>query len=87
MNDPKYDVVDGRLWHREGRYFVPAEEPVMLLRGKDPVALAMIRTYLESGVDESHRASATERMEAFATYQAKYPERTKIGCHMHGEGQ
>lgn len=87
MNDPKYDIVDGRLWHREGRYFVPEEEPVMVLRGKDPVALELIRRYLECGVDDGHRVSATERLNAFASYQEKYPERTKIGCHLHKEGQ
>lgn len=87
MNDPKYEIRDGKLWHRLGGYAVPEEEPVMLLRGKDPVALAMIRIYLQSGVDEGHAQSATERLEAFAAYQAKYPARTRQGCHLHAAGE
>ncbi len=87
MNDPKYGIRDGKLFHKQGGYDVPDEEPVMVLRGKDPVALAMIRLYLDSGVDEGHRASATERLEAFAAYQKKYPARTRQGCHLHSPGE
>jgi hypothetical protein len=87
MNDPKYDIRDGRLWHREGKYYVPEEEPVMILRGKDPQALVMIAMYVLTAGDEAHRISATERRDAFRAYQERYPERTKIGCHLHTEGQ
>ncbi len=87
MNDPKYTIRDGRLWHIGGNYAVPEEEPIMILRGKDPIALAMIRTYLESGVDAGHRESATERLMAFSEYQERYPARTRQGCHMHGDGE
>lgn len=87
MNDPKYAIVGGRLHHVQGGYDVPDEEPVMILRGKDPVALKMIEMYLTSGVDDSHRESATERLNAFRAYQTAYPERTKIGCHLHQKGQ
>jgi len=83
LNDPKYDIRKGKLWHREGKYFVPDEEPVMILRGKDPVALKMIETYISCCDDVHHVKSATERLLSFSKYQATYPERTVIGCHNH----
>ena len=83
MNDPKYDILEGKLWHRAGAYAVPDEEPVMIIRGKDPVAIRMIEAYIASNPDEAHVQSATERLNAFREYQEKYPERARSGCHNH----
>lgn len=87
MNDTKYTIVNGKLWHREGNYAVPDEEPIVVLRGKDPVALRLIAMYLECGPDESHRASMENNLRLFAEYQQKYPQRTRQGCHLHKEGE
>lgn len=79
MNDPKYVIRDGRLWHVSG-YQIPPDEPVMVLRGKDPFALAAIREYIRRHTDQAHQESAAERHLAFEAYQSAHPERVSTDC-------
>lgn len=89
MNDPKYGINLGRLWHRTGEYPVPEDEPVMLLRGKDPAVPVMIEAYINhlKGLDTtderiaSHIQTATERLNTIRQWQSDNPQRVTHGCH------
>ena len=80
MQDPKYMIVGGILYHRQGNYPIPANEPVMILRGKDPVAIAAIEAYIAAHTCEDHKDSAHERLMSFRDYQREHPERVNTDC-------
>lgn len=88
FQDPKYEFRDGRLWHRQGKYWVPSDEPVMVLRAKDPDTIKAIEAYVAhtasvEGDQEAadHNSSSIERLEAFRKFQSENPSRVKRGCH------
>lgn len=85
--DPKYDFVGGRIWNRNGNYFLPDDEPVMVLRGKDQACLAAIFGYIECLEKQAqtkhvleHIKTSRERLGVFFEFQTKNPERAGIGC-------
>lgn len=76
MNDPKYTPMVNGLWHNEGKYFVPPNEPIMTLRGKDVTSLVAVTAYVKALLDcsqtatvESHLNSSIERLAAIYKYQ------------------
>ena len=85
--DPKYTPTDQGLMHEDG-YIIPADEPIMVFRGKDIGALLAIIEYIEMLEDQpqamptivSHTASASERLVAFYCYQINNPELQSVGC-------
>jgi hypothetical protein len=96
MPDPKYRLgEDDSVYHREGGYYLPADEPVVLFRGKDVgtlVALAAYRSFMDyvaehadtehaREVARAHAESISERVDAIKTFQAANPDRTGLGCH------
>lgn len=85
--DPKYDFIEHRIWNRNGLYFLPDDEPVMVLRGKDQACLAAIFGYIECLEKQEqtphvkeHIRTSRERLQAFFDFQTKNPERAGIGC-------
>jgi len=44
--DEKYDFRGG-VFHKGGNYFLPEDEPVFLIRGKDQMGLRAIRAYVK----------------------------------------
>lgn len=87
-HDPKYAWQDGRVLHREGGYLLPADEPVMLLRGKDVAVPHMIRAYIalleaqpQTQIVKDHIASATERLTTIEHWQVEHADRAGLGCH------
>lgn len=85
MNDPKYDIRNNRLHHVAGKYDVPADEPVVPLRGKDPVTLVALAAYYLHALDDAHKLSILDRIIAVATFQSQHLNRTKVGCHLCGD--
>ena len=96
MQDPKYRFgEDDSIHHRSGGYDLPADEPVVLFRGKDVGTLVALTAYREfmdyvsdhadtehaRGVARAHAESITERIETIRAFQAAHPERTGLGCH------
>lgn len=89
--DRKYEYREGGLWHREGKYMVPADEPQMTLRGKDPDAIAAIDAYILRCHDVhmatgdpqalAHMRGAQETLAEFVRFQREHRERVKRGCH------
>ena len=89
MQDPKFAFgSDDILYRRENGEALPADEPMVVLRGKDEVAVfAMIR-YAEimeqfpgSALAREHAAGMRARVEAFTRWQRDNPGRTGMGCH------
>lgn len=88
MNDPKYRFGDtDRIFHRTGLYEIDADEPVMVLRGKDVTALHACMMYVEillsmpeNEVVNSHLDSSIERLSTFYRYQTTNVEKSGVGC-------
>jgi hypothetical protein len=85
--DPKYEWHEGRVWNREGGYFIPEDEPVMLFRGKSAETPRLVRAYIafmqaqEQTPDViAHTESAQRHLETIERFQQKYPERVGLGC-------
>lgn len=96
MPDPKYKFgEDDSVYHRSGHYYLPADEPLTLFRGKDVGTLVALRAYREfmayvagnadtdhaREVARAHAESIEERIETVQTYQEAHPDRTGLGCH------
>ena len=86
-HDPKYGFVDGKIWNKNGNYFLPNDEPVIVFRGKDQATLAAILGYIEclEKQDQTphvleHIRTATERLNTIMDFQITNPERDGIGC-------
>ena len=86
MSDPKYPIIENKIYHIDG-YELPHDEPIMVLRGKDIGALSAICDYLKMLTEQernkviiSHYNSSLERLRAFYEYQIKNPELQSIGC-------
>lgn len=88
MNDPKYQFCAGdKLLHREGGYFIPAAEPVMVLRGKDVTVLAAVIAYIEALEEmnphptvDDHLAGSMERLHTIYNYQIENSSIVGVGC-------
>jgi hypothetical protein len=96
MHDPKYRFGhEDTVYHRSGGYYLPADEPVVLFRGKDVgtlVALTAYRHFMDyvaenadtqhaRDVAGAHAESIAERIETIRAFQREHPERTGLGCH------
>lgn len=90
--DRKYEFRDGVLWHREGNYPVPSDEPLCTLRGKDPDSVYALRAYIdrcesvytETGDDnaKAHADGARQTLAEIEAFQSAHPERVRRGCHI-----
>lgn len=91
MPDRKYENREGGLWHKEGGYMVPPDEPLCTLRGKDPDAVFALRAYIERCHDVymathdemalAHMEGAKLTMQEFLEWQRANPQRVRRGCH------
>jgi hypothetical protein len=96
MHDPKYRFgPEDTVLHRDGGYFLPDDEPLVLFRGKDVGALVALNAYREfmeyvsqhadtahaREIARAHATSIAERISAISTFQSDNPDRTGLGCH------
>lgn len=86
-HDPKYGFVDGKIWNKNGGYFLPGDEPVIVFRGKDQATLSAIMGYIEclekqdqTPHVQEHIRTATERLNTIMDFQLSNPDRAGIGC-------
>ncbi len=89
--DPKYSIQLVRsgegVEHEESQIVnasgvpIPPEEPLMLFRARDRLALRMLRYYrqlaVEDGCTEFHLQGIDNRIAAFTDFVRKYPEKMK----------
>lgn len=80
--EPKYDVNErGRLINRKSGVPIPDEEPVVVLRAKDPLTEQAIKAYMHAaeahGLTDVASGMATQ-LQAGHAYRESYPERVKL---------
>lgn len=81
--DPKYHVrlSTGEIVKTSNGVVVPEDEPVILFRARDRMALPALLAYrrlcLDDGCNEHQIESIGERIRAFDTYAGTHPETMK----------
>lgn len=94
--DPKYKFGDNdKIYHREGQYWLPEDEPVIVFRGKDLGTIIAMQEYkqfmqhIEKTTNNAaarkiaieHIKSITERIRTIQEFQEQNPTRIGLGCH------
>lgn len=90
--DRKYEFRNGVLWHREGCYAVPTDEPLCTLRAKDPDSIYALRAYILRCADVAmatgdleaiaHMEGAQQTLCEFEEFQRLNSDRVRRGCHL-----
>ena len=75
--EPKYAFVDGRVQNKASGEFIPLDEPVFILRGRDRHAAATIRDYMMRCNDDEHRQIILQRAEQFEGFAEANADRMK----------
>ena len=83
--DPKYHIEDGLIVKTSNGVPVPEDEPLILFRGRDRLALPMLQAYRELCVEDGCTAYQLEgidnRIAAFEAFQREQSARMKQpGC-------
>ena len=72
INEPKYDIEDGRIVNASTRVPIPDDEPIMIFRAKDRKAMCAISAYLHNCDDPYHKAAVAFRAKHFIDYAASH---------------
>lgn len=79
--DPKFHVAAGQIIKTRSGEVLPEDEPLILFRGRDHLALATLEHYRElsrlDGCNDYHLSGIDERIGAFAAYKRDHPEKMK----------
>ena len=78
--DGKFNIRGGQIVNAVSGEVIPEDEPLFLLRGRDPNALVAINAYqgaCEGECNELHMAGIQQIREKFCQFAAYYPERMK----------
>ena len=80
--DYKMSPIQLRLYHRGKGYMIPEDEPLYVLRGADPVAVEMVKFYIDSLRDEEqseivvdHERTSHFNVKRFEDFKANNPDR------------
>lgn len=76
--EPKYKIVDGKLFNRQSDEQIPDDEPVFILRARDRHAAELLNQYrllVLSPTD--HWRAVSIRLEQFQRWAKDHPERMK----------
>lgn len=77
IGDSKYDLRNGRITNKVSGEAIPADEPIIIFRGRDVRALNMLALYLADCKDADHRWAVASVMSRFAAFAAEHPDRMK----------
>ena len=72
--DPKFIILDGSLANSATREFIPEDEPVFIVRGKDMHAAELLRVYGEMCANENHREAVAIRELEFIQFAEENPD-------------
>jgi len=83
--EPKYMIVDEHgnelpgalIANRQSGEPIPADEPLMIFRGKDIQAPQAMFLYAETCTNPFHKVIVIARRKQFLAFQANNPERVK----------
>lgn len=75
--DPKYIIIDGKLANTKTREFIPDDEPIFIIRGKDVHAYGLISNYLDKCMDARHRVEIHRSLIEFLQFRTLNAYRMK----------
>ena len=79
--DPRYHIKDDRIIKTSNDDVVPEDEPLILIRAHDRLALNLLKSYLaeceKDGCTPYQLASIDNRIAAFRKFSIDHPERMK----------
>jgi hypothetical protein len=75
--DPKYIIIDGKLANAKTREFIPDDEPIFILRGKDVHAYGLISAYLDKCKNAIQRVEIHKRLIDFLQFKNIYASKMK----------
>jgi hypothetical protein len=75
--EPKYDVIDGRIVNRKTGEPIPDDEPIMIFRAKDQHAHQAIAYYIECCANAEHQEIVARRLDDFRRFGNDHLERMK----------
>ena len=79
--DGKFHIDGDQIIKTSNGEAIPLEEPVILIRARDHLALSTLLHYRElsikDGCNDFHMAGLDEVLRAFKDFAQKYPERMK----------
>lgn len=71
--EPKYDIIDGRIVNRKTGVPIPDNEPVMIFRAKDMHAVAALNAYHCIVPPGEHRMAVAKRIDDFVRFSWNNP--------------
>ena len=79
--EPKYGIRDNRLFNRISGEFIPTDEPIFILRGRDRTAILAMLYYAtmcaQTGYT-THVLAVNNRVSDFEKFASEHPERMKF---------
>ena len=75
--EPKYGIRDGRIINRQTGEPIPDDEPILVFRAKDRLAVRILTAYFSAIEDPEHARAVAARLEDFKRFAREYPERMK----------
>jgi hypothetical protein len=83
--DPKFHIENDEIVKTSNGILIPKEEPLMLVRGRDKLALPLLYYYYNLSIDEGctlyHLDGVWERINAFTQFAKEFQGRMKQpGC-------
>ena len=76
--EPKYDIIKGKLVNRESGKRIPDDEPVFIFRGQDLNALEGLMAYKKVAKGR-HKQAVQARINQIRAWQKANKDRTKSG--------
>lgn len=77
INEPKYDIENGKIVNAVTREPIPDDEPIMIFRGKDVKARYAISAYMNNVENLRHWEAVGERFKDFSKFAMDHPDRMK----------
>ena len=73
--EPKYNVVRGKIVNRETAKAIPDDEPVFIFRGNDPHLLHVLREYKKLCKNGNHKKCVQVRINQIHEFQKAHMDR------------
>lgn len=75
--EPKYGIVNGRLYNRQSGEFIPDDEPIFILRARDKYAANLLAHYKSMVTNSQHYEAVSLRLVQFDNWALNNPKRMK----------
>lgn len=75
--EPKYEIIDGKLFNRQSGEQIPDDEPIFILRARDMLALGCLVKYWTSILNNEHAEAVHFRIAQFKRFAEQHPGRMK----------